>query len=132
MSLQLQSALGLIVLTLIAWTLSEKRRQVSIKFVVVGTLLQFVLAAVFLKLPWTASIFEEMNRAVSALDAATRAGTSFVFGFLGGAPLPYEETRVGSSIVFAFRFLPLVMVISALAALLTYWRVLPLIVRGFA
>jgi concentrative nucleoside transporter, CNT family len=69
---------------------------------------------------------------VNALDAATQAGSSFVFGFLGGAPLPYEETRVGSSIVFAFRFLPLVMVISALAALLTYWRILPLIVRGFA
>ena len=132
MPLQLQSAFGLIVLTLLAWALSEQRRKVSIKFVVVGTLLQFVLAAIFLKLPWTATIFEEMNRAVSAIDAATRAGTSFVFGFLGGAPLPYEETRVGSSIVFAFRFLPLVMVISALAALLTYWRILPLIVRGFA
>jgi CNT family concentrative nucleoside transporter len=55
-----------------------------------------------------------------------------VFGFLGGGPLPYEETRAGASIVFAFRFLPLVIVVSALAALLTYWRVLPAIVRGFA
>jgi len=132
MPLQLQSALGLIALTLIAWGLSERRSAVSVKFIAGGVLLQFALAIVFLKLPWTASAFLEINRAVSAIDAASQAGSSFVFGFLGGAPLPFEETRVGSSIVFAFRFLPLVILLSALAAVLTYWRVLPLIVRGFA
>jgi CNT family concentrative nucleoside transporter len=132
MPLQLQSALGLIGLTLIAWALSEHRSRVSYKFIIGGTVLQFVLAIVFLKLPWTALAFAEFNRAVNALAAASQAGSSFVFGFLGGAPLPYEETRIGSSVVFAFRFLPLVILLSALAALLTYWKILPLIVRGFA
>jgi CNT family concentrative nucleoside transporter len=132
MPLPLQSALGLIVLTLIAWVLSEQRSRVSVKFIAGGTLLQFVLAVLFLKLPWTATAFGQINRAVTALDSASQAGSSFVFGFLGGAPLPFEETRIGSSVVFAFRFLPLVILLSALAALLTYWRILPLIVRGFA
>ncbi len=132
MSPALQSTLGLFTLLGLAWVLSEQRARVSLRFVLGGVLLQFVLAVLFLKLPWTASAFAGVNRAVSALDAASQAGSSFVFGFLGGAPLPYEETRIGSSIVFAFRFLPLVILISALAALLTYWRVLPLIVRGFA
>jgi CNT family concentrative nucleoside transporter len=55
-----------------------------------------------------------------------------VFGYLGGGPLPFEETTLGGSLVLAFRSLPLVIVVSALTSLLTYWRVLPLIVRGFS
>jgi CNT family concentrative nucleoside transporter len=73
-----------------------------------------------------------LNRAVIGLQQATEAGTSFVFGFLGGAPIPFAVTGSGSSFVFAFRILPLAIFLSALAALLTYWRVLPLIVRLFA
>jgi CNT family concentrative nucleoside transporter len=69
---------------------------------------------------------------MAALEAATRAGTSFVFGFLGGAPLPYAETHAGASFVLAFRALPLVLVVSALSALLFYWRVLPWIVSVFS
>jgi CNT family concentrative nucleoside transporter len=132
MPLQLQSAFGVIILTAIAWALSERRRSVSLKFIATGLVVQVVLAVLFLKLPWTAAAFTQINRAVFALDAASQAGSSFVFGFLGGAPLPYEETRIGASIVFAFRFLPLVIVLSALAALFTYWRILPFVVRVFA
>ena len=93
---------------------------------------QIALALVLLELPFATAAFVQLNRVVFALQRATEAGSSFVFGYLGGGPLPYEETRAGASIVFAFRFLPLVIVVSALAALLTYWRVLPAIVRAFA
>lgn len=128
----LQSAIGLVVLRLLAWFLSERRRAVSWRFVALGTAAQIALALMFLKLPFVTSIFAQLNRGVFALQRATESGSSFVFGFLGGGPLPYEETRAGASVVFAFRFLPLVIVVSALAALLTYWRVLPAIVRAFA
>ena len=128
----LQSAIGLIVLRLIAWLLSERRRIVPWRFVAVGTGAQIALAAILLELPFVTRIFDGLNRGVLAVQHATEAGSSFVFGFLGGGPLPYEETRAGASVVFAFRFLPLVIVVSALAAVLTYWRILPAIVRGFA
>jgi len=128
----LQSAIGVVVLRLLAWLMSERRRAVSWRFVALGTAAQITLALMFLKLPFVTSIFDQLNRGVFALQRATEAGSSFVFGFLGGGPLPYEETRAGASVVFAFRFLPLVIVVSALAALLTYWRVLPAIVRAFA
>jgi CNT family concentrative nucleoside transporter len=129
---QLQSALGVLVLLLVAWLLSEDRRLFAWRFVLGGLLVQFVLAAILLKLPLVSLAFEQLNRAVFALLDATTAGSSFVFGFLGGGPLPYEETNAGASIVFAFRFMPLVLVLSAITALLTYWRVLPGIVRAFA
>jgi CNT family concentrative nucleoside transporter len=128
----LQSAIGLVALRLIAWLLSENRKIVPWRFVAIGTGAQIALAVIFLELPFAASIFDQLNRGVFAIQRATEAGSSFVFGFLGGGPLPYEETRAGASIVFAFRFLPLVIVVSALAALLTYWRVLPAVVRAFA
>jgi concentrative nucleoside transporter, CNT family len=128
----LQSAIGIIALRLIAWLLSERRKMFPWRFAVVGTGAQIVLAVIFLELPFATAIFDDLNHAVLAIQHATEAGSSFVFGFLGGGPLPYEETRAGASVVFAFRFLPLVIVVSALAALLTYWRVLPAIVRGFA
>ena len=69
---------------------------------------------------------------VLTLQQATDAGSSFVFGYLGGGPLPFEETQPAASFVLAFRALPLIMVVSALTAVLTYWRILPWIVRGFA
>jgi CNT family concentrative nucleoside transporter len=128
----LQSAIGLVALRLLAWLLSERRRMFPWRFAAVGTGAQIALAVMLLELPFATTIFDELNRGVLALQHATEAGSSFVFGFLGGGALPYEETRAGASIVFAFRFLPLVIVVSALAVLLTYWRVLPAIVRGFA
>src|SRR5207237_498276 len=65
------------------------------------------------------------------LQSATEAGTGFVFGYLGGGQLPFAETQPGASFIFAFRALPLVLVISALTTLLFYWGVLQRIVQAF-
>ena len=127
-----QSAFGLTVLLLLAWLLSERRREVSWRLVALGMLVQIGLATLFLKLPFAATLFAGLNRGVIAVQHATEAGSTFVFGFLGGGPAPYEETHAGGSVVLAFRILPLVIVVSALAALLTYWRILPAVVAGLA
>ncbi len=128
----LQSAFGLLVLMALAWLLSERRRTNLWKVAVTGAGVQLAMAVVLLKLPGVQGVFRALNDFVLTLQGASDAGTSFVFGYLGGAPLPFEETRVGSSFVLAFRALPLVIVISALTALMTYWRILPLIVRAFS
>ena len=73
-----------------------------------------------------------LNKMVLSLEESTRAGTAMVFGYLGGGPLPFDEKFPGSSFVLAFRALPLVLVISALSALLFYWKILPVVVRGFS
>jgi concentrative nucleoside transporter, CNT family len=132
MPLQIQSAVGFLVLRALPLLLSENRRSVSWQLVATGTLAQLLLAVLFLKLPVADRMFTAVNDGVVAIQHASEAGSSFVFGFLGGGPLPYEETRAGASIVFAFRFLPLIIVVSALASLLTYWRILPGVIRSFA
>jgi concentrative nucleoside transporter, CNT family len=125
----LHGALGLLTLTGIAWAVSENRRAVRWRVPLAGLSLQFLVALLMLRVPQTRRLFTAMNDGVLALQNATDAGTAFVFGYLGGGALPFAETSAGSSLVLAFRSLPLIIVVSALTALLTYWRVLPAIVR---
>jgi len=130
--LALQSAFGFLAIIAIAWLLSEERRALPWRIVVSGALLQIVLAAALLKLPVFRDLFLVLNDLLSALERATQEGTRFVFGFLGGGPQPFAEQPGTSSFVLAFRALPLILVVSALSALLFHWRVLPAVVRAFA
>jgi len=129
---QLHSLTGVFAIAAIAWALSERRWSVRWRVVGAGMLLQLALAGLLLKVPASRQMFAAMNDAVAALDDATRTGTAFVFGFLGGAPLPFAETAPGASFVLAFRALPLVLVIGALSSLLYYWGVLQWVVRAFS
>ena len=88
---------------------------------------------VFLKIAVVKSAFLKLNDALLVLEQATQAGTSLVFGYLGGGADAVRGLRSGiATFVLAFRALPLVLVISALSALLFYWRVLPAIVRALS
>jgi CNT family concentrative nucleoside transporter len=128
----LQSVLGIAGLLAIAWLLSESRRAVPWRAVAAGLALVLALALLFLKLPYAKDAFLRLNDLLLVLEKATQAGTSFVFGYLGGGSAPFAETNPASSFILAFRALPLVLVISALTALLFHWRVLPLLVRGIS
>ena len=128
----MQGLIGYIALLLFAWALSENRWRIPLRLVITGLALQWALALLFVKLPWAAEGFLLLNHGVDALQRATNAGTSFVFGYLGGGPLPFAETSTGASFVFAFQALPMILVVSALATLLFHWGVLQRIVNGFA
>jgi len=127
--LQLQSAFGVLALLAIAWALGENRRAVSLRQMAVGLAATVVTALVLLKLPPVAKAFGAINDAVNTISAATRAGTSFVFGYVGGGPLPFDLKAPGADFVLAFQALPIVLVMSVLTTLLFYWRVLPLLER---
>ena len=128
----LHQLLGIAVMLGLAWALSEDRRAIRWRTVAVGMLLALLLAAALLKLPPIAAALQSLNAVVDALNAATLAGTSFVFGYLGGAQPPFTATHPQSSFILAFQALPLVLVISALSALLFHWRLMPLVVHAFA
>jgi CNT family concentrative nucleoside transporter len=128
----LQSALGVVAIIFAAFMMSENRRAVPWRPVILGLVLTFALAVLMLKVPQIEVAFGWINRAVEAVAAATRAGTSFVFGYLGGGALPFEPKTAGSDFILAFQALPVVLVMSVLSSLLFYWRILPPIVRGFS
>jgi CNT family concentrative nucleoside transporter len=126
----MQAILGIVVLLSLAWLVSEDRRDVRLRPIVGGLAVQVLLAALLLRLEPVREALLLANHAVYAIEAATRAGTSFVFGFLGGEPPPFETTN--PIYVFAFRVLPQIIVFSVLVALSWYWKILPLVIRGFA
>ena len=132
MLLHLQSGLGIIVILLTAWVFSENRRAFPWRTVAGGLVLQIIIALLLLKIPAMRDGLFALNGVVDALASATSAGTSLVFGFIGGGPAPFAVTNPAGMTSFAFGVLPLVLVIAALSALLWYWRVLPIVVGAIA
>ena len=116
----------------LAWLASEDRKAVPWRAVLAGMGLLLILALVFLKIPIVKDAFMKLNDVLLVLERATQAGTSLVFGYLGGGPAPFQVSNEASNFVLAFRALPLVLLMSALSALLFYWRVLPAMVRGIS
>ena len=128
----IQALTGIAGLILLAWILSEKRSAVPWRAVGSGLVLQLALAVLLLKLPYAKEAFLALNDALLALEKATQAGTSLVFGYLGGGPAPFVVSHENSNFILAFRALPIMLVMSALSALLFHWGVLQRVVRAIS
>lgn len=128
----MQAIPGFFCLVALAWGLSENRKAIPWRTVLAGFALQIGLAIILLhSAPARAGVLM-LSDLMNALQRATDAGTTFVFGFLGGGPPPFVETHPGASFVLAFKVLPLVLVISALSSLLFYLGLLQKITGAFA
>ncbi len=132
--LQLQSALGLVLIPLLAWLLSEQRQALTMhqvmRLVLAGLGLQLALAALMLNIPALHIIFDGMAAMVQALQNATNEGTKLVFGHIAGGDKPYEITKPHNSFVLALQALPLVLLVSVLSKLFYHWGILQKIVGG--
>lgn len=130
----MQALVGVVALLGLAWLLSERKGEVRYVQVGVGLAIQFALAFLLLNVPQVRDALFLVNHLVRAIETATTAGTSLMFGFLGGDPAPYvlEEGAAATLQIFAFRVLPQILVFSVIVALLWHWRVLPWVIRGFA
>src|ERR1700731_1834191 len=107
--LQLQSAFGVLALLAIGWACGENRRAVSLRQTAIGLAPPLVPAIGLIKLPLVAHAFGAINDAVGAISSASRAGTSFVFGYLGGGVLPFDLKAPGADFILAFQALPVVL-----------------------
>ncbi len=127
----MQAILGIAVLLGLAWLLSENRRGFDWRMLITALALQFALATLLLKAPVLSEMLLAVNGLVRAVEQATQAGTGFVFGYLGGGPVPFEVNAESALYLFSFRVLPQILVFSALVAVLWHWRILPVVIRGF-
>ena len=128
----IRAPFGMAALLLLAWFCSENRRGIPWRTVIAGLLLQLAFALLLMRVPPATHALFALNRAATALQSATEAGTRFVFGYLAGGPVPFAETHPDASFILAFQALPLVLTISALASLLFYAGVLQRITGAFA
>ena len=131
---QLRPIAGLAVLVALAWVLSENRgHRPSLRWIAGALGLQAVLALLIIRVPFVWAAMEYLNKGVSAIERATLKGSSYMFGYLGGAPLPFElKEGADAPLIIAFQILPLVIVFSALAAVLWHWGVLRAAVNGLS
>mgnify|MGYP001322816105 FL=1 len=126
----MQAIVGVFLLVALAYSLSENRPGVAWRAVAVGIGLQFVLAVVLLKVPVVSQVLLGANKFVVAIEAATTAGTVFLFGFLGGGDVPFLMQNADEPYLFAFRVLPQIIMFSVIVAVLWHWQILPLFVKG--
>jgi len=128
----IQGLTGVAGLLLLAWIFSEDRKTIPWRAIASGLVLQFVLALLLIKLPFAKEAFLALTDALNLFEKATQSGTAFVFGYLGGGPLPFAVTDATANFILAFRALPIVLVMSALSALLYHWGVLQQVVRAIS
>jgi len=129
--LNLQSLLGLLVIVAACWGLSENRRVFPWKLTLGAIAVQAALVLALFAIPGSQNVLAAVTGAVDGLNTATQRGTQFVFGYLAGGDQPYAVSNPPALFTFAFQVLPLILVISALSALLWHWKILKWITHGF-
>ena len=136
MSQAVQSLLGVVLIPLAAYAMSENRaflgRGTALRTVAAGLVIQFLIAALLLKLPQSKYLFEGISAAVGALQKATLEGMQRVFGYLAGGPPPFDIVHPQAGFVLALQALPLIMVMGALTRVLYHWGILQKVVAAFS
>jgi CNT family concentrative nucleoside transporter len=127
-----RALLGVVVFLALGWLLSENKRALPVRPVLVGLACQIALALLLTKIPAVTAAFAAATHVVDALQAASRAGSSFMFGYLGGGRAPFSMADPSAAFIFAFQALPAILLVGALSALLWHWKVLIVIVRAAA
>jgi concentrative nucleoside transporter, CNT family len=117
---QAVSFLGLLVMLVLAWSISSNRRIIPWRTVIAGTLLQFLFAVLILKTPPGRRFFIWLSDAVTVFLDFSDAGARFIFGDNFAEHL------------FAFKVLPTIIFFSSVITILYYLGVLQWIVKIFA
>ena len=126
----LRSLFGFLMLLGLAWLWSSARKKVPVKTVVSAIGLQVVFALVMLNVPPLRAALQSVAGGLAVLQEATRQGTEFAFGYLAGGAEPFEVTEPGNNFILAIQILPLMITVSAVAAMLWHWGILEKICKG--
>ena len=129
-----QPAIGFFAILFLGAVFSENVKAIKLKYVVSGVLIQLILALLLLRVDLIGSFFAFLSDGVMVLKAANDYGTGFVFGYLAdGAPnAPFDITNPGGTFIFAFGGLTLIILMSAISALLWHWKIIPIIVNALS
>ena len=107
---QFRGLIGIAVLLALAWAISENRAsRPKWQWIAGALVMQGLLALVIVRVPFIWDMMRAANEGVRAIEQATLAGSSYMFGYLGGAPVPFElKEGADPPLIIAFQILPLV------------------------
>jgi concentrative nucleoside transporter, CNT family len=136
---RLQPLVGLIVIMTFAYAISTNRRAIDRRTVAWGLSLQILFALIVLKTTTGQQVFQTLGALINQLLDFASVGSGMVFGPLGNKHVwpRIMNTVLGPegaqyAVLFAFQVLPTIIFIAALFAVLYYFGVMQLVVRGFA
>ena len=118
--MQAVSFLGLLVMLVLAWSMSNNKRIIPWRTVITGTLLQIIFALIILRTPIGRAFFIWLSDVVTVFLDFSDAGARFIFG------------DGFSEHFFAFKVLPTIIFFSSVITILYYLGILQFIVKIFA
>ena len=132
--LNFQGLVGLAAILALSWILSEDRSKRPPWLWIAGAIaVPIVIALIVTRSELAQQLIRFANDAVTSIERATLVGSSYMFGYTGGAPIPFvQKPGVQEPVIVAFQILPLIIVFSALSALLWHWGILKAIVRALS
>ena len=108
--------IGIAVILLIAFLMSNNRKAINYRLVVSGLLLQIVLAVFILKVPFGQLLFSKIGFGITKLlDYATMGG-NFVFGILMDDKALSSVFGIGKGFIFMFKLVPTIILVSVLVS----------------
>ena len=130
----LQPTIGFFSLLTLGAFFSENIKSIKIRYVITGVLIQLILAIILTKVELINDLFAVLSDGIMVLKAANDYGTEFVFGYLAdGAPnAPFDITNPGGTFIFAFGGLTLIILMSAISALLWHLKIIPMVVNALS
>ena len=120
----LRGVIGLSSIILIAFLLSNNKRNIDWKTIIIGISSQFIIAIAVLKVDFVRMIFEKIGQGFLAIVTYTNQGSRILFGELA------DSSKYGE--IFVFQVLPVIIFFSALTSVLYYYRIIQKIVSGLA
>jgi CNT family concentrative nucleoside transporter len=121
----LHGLLGIVVLLVLAYFLSSHRKAINLRTVGLAFLLQILLGAFVLYLPFGKDVLASITNGVQQVINSANAGIDFVFGGLGTQAIPTN----GIGFVFALHVLPVIIFFSALIAVLYHLNIMQWVIK---
>ncbi|MDC0162960.1 Na+ dependent nucleoside transporter [Flavobacteriaceae bacterium] len=120
----LRGIIGLSTIILIAYLLSNNKKRIDWKTIIIGLSSQLVIALAVLRVEFVRMIFEKIGQGFLAIVTFTNQGSKILFGELA------DSSKYGE--IFVFQVLPVIIFFSALTSVLYYYRIIQKVVSGLA
>ncbi|OKY27780.1 MULTISPECIES: NupC/NupG family nucleoside CNT transporter [Thalassotalea] len=121
----LHGVIGIVLLLVAAYALSSHKKSINFRTVGFAFLLQLILGAFVLYIPFGKDVLESMTNGVQNVIDSAKAGINFIFGGLGTDKMFSN----GVGFVFAVRVLPVIIFFSSLIAVLYHLNIMQWIIR---
>ena len=120
----IRGLIGMSSIIFIAYLLSNNKKRIDWKTIIIGLSSQLIIAVAVLKIEFVRMVFEKIGQGFLAIVTFTNQGSRILFGDLA------DSSKYGE--IFVFQVLPVIIFFSALTSVLYYYRIIQKTVSGLA